>query len=729
MSTSTFKNSIVKSIKNSKGRTTPQVFGRWGLVIIILAISIVQLFVNNRRANAQAGSPVSLLMPIGGGYSESLQNFSAAAIANHHRGFVNIVVLPITMASDPESITLTERQQILQVADTIRAEIEASCQQEAGFNYICSAVVAPVLTREDAQNSDLLEYFNSELSAIFIPDGAQDIATHVIGGTLIEGALVRSHQQNVLIAGTGGGGALQSVAMLVGYKPGYNSNDALNYNAVEVWGDAEKHGLLFGFQHEILDTAFYEDGNLGRLLNAISQPDFPHLGIGIDSGTGANAPDGKFIQGVFGRTGVLILDAETYNAALGVQYIGCGDTQQAVLPCTPLLSLRNVLVQILAPGEYSYDLFNREHSLAAPDPLPERDFSFLQIPAGSGPLLLSGGLGINPESSPVISRFQELSEAGEAEILILTVGYSDDNQARAVSQRLAAAFNGGTEIITLSGGQSLEPFETSEFAGILVTAPDPESFPQDGISPVISAWQAGTPLLLDDAAATWAGLFHASNPISGESRILKGPAASRGFLTGQVDSDMGLRLLPITVESRLMIGNRWGRLFSLAYNHPEYVAVGLNQGVALEINQDGTRVVGDRTLITLDLRNAVLDSGENQAFVIANGLLDVFAPGETVQADLDNLALKPAQASTPILVTATATPLPTATITASPTVTLTPTPTKRPTRTPRPPRPTATPPHVPPPSNPNMNQFLITFGTLIIIIIILGMLLNRRRFG
>jgi hypothetical protein len=283
--------------------------------------------------------------------------------------------------------------------------------------------------------------------------------------------------------------------------------------------------------------------------------------------------------------------------------------------------------------------------------------------------------------------------------------------------------------MALSNGQSLESFETSEFAGILVTAPDPESFPQEGISPVISAWQAGTPLLLDDAAATWAGMFHAANPISSESQILKGPAASRGFLTGQVDSEMGLGLLPITVESRLMLGNRWGRLFSLAYNHPGYVAVGLNQGAALEINQDGAKVIGDRTVITLDLRSAVLDSGQNQAFVIANGLLDVFAPGESLRPDINNLSSIPAQASTPILVTATSTPLPTATITPSPTVTLTPTPTRRPTRTPRPPRPTATPPQVPPPSNPNMNQLMITFGTLIIIIIIFGLLLNRRRFG
>ncbi len=726
--------SIILSLKNKYSYTLKRKLhltlpGRLVIIVILLVVALMPLVGGNYSANAQVNAPVPLLMPIGGGYTEILQNFSSAAIANHQRGFVNIVILPITMASDPESISLTERLQVLRVAENIRAEIEASCQQVAGFNYICSAEVAPVLTREDAQNSELLRYFNSELSAIFIPEGSQDIATHIIGGTLIEGALVRAHQQNVLIAGTGAGGALQSVAMMVGYRPGYSTNDALNYNAIEVWGDAEKHGLLFGFQHEIVDTAFLSDGNVGRLLNAISQPGYPHLGIGVDSGTGAHAPDGRFVQEVFGRTGILILDAETYYAAQGVQYTGCGEAQQAVLPCTPLLSLRNILVHMLAPGDSTYDLFTREHSLAAPELVPARGFPPYKIPSASGALLLSGGVGINPESSPVLSRFQELSEAGDEKILIITVGYADENLAREVSQRLGAVIDGSSEIITLSSGRSLESFEPEEYAGILVTAIDPESFPQEGIAPVISAWKAGTTLLLDDAAATWAGLFHAANPIPNESLTLRGPAASRGFLTGQVVFEVGLGLLPITIESRLMDGNRWGRLFSLAYNHPEYIAIGLNLGSALEISQDGAHVVGDRSVVTLDLRNAELDSGENRAFVIANGLLDVFAPGEPIVTNINNILSIPVQASTPILVTATATPLPTATITASPTVTLTPTPTRRPTRTPRPPRPTATPPIIPPPSNPNMNQLMIAFGTLIIIIIIFGLLLNRSRFG
>jgi cyanophycinase-like exopeptidase len=701
---------------------------RWAVLSILVVVSgIILLVAYSQTAVAQDRTLTPLLMPIGGGYTEILPEFSKAAIANHHRGYVNILVLPITMASDPESITFTERQQALQTAENLRGEIEAACQQTAGYNYVCAAAVAPVLTREDAQNSDLLAYFNSELSAIFIPDGDPDIATHVIGGTLVEGALVRSHQQNVLIAGTGSGGSLQSTNLMVGYKPGFSPGEALNFNAVEVWGDAEKHGLLFGFQHEILDTEFFSEGNLGRLLNAISMPEFPHLGIGIDAGTGVNAPDGNQIAEVFGRTGVLVLDAETYHSANNIQYIGCGDNDIVVLPCTPLLSMRNVLVHMVAPGEFSYDLLNRKHSLADAQPTIERDYPLFQLPPAAGTLLLSGGIGANPENSAVLDRLQEASEDGESRILIVAAGYDDENQARKVSQRLGAMFI-RSEALILSPDQSIDPDSLANYSGILVTAPDSSHITSKTLAPFISAWLTGTPLMLDDAAAALAGNFYASTPFPGEELTLQGLVASRSFLMGQVDITPGLNLLPVMIEPRLLDRNRWGRLFSLAYNHPENIAFGLNQGSGLEIDNSGAHVIGDRTMISLDLREAVLDQGENRAFVIANGLLDVFAPGEPLQPLPASIEAQPIQASTPALVTATATPLPTATITATPTVTPTPTATRRPTRTPRSPRPTATPLVIPPPSNPNMNQWLITLGSLIIITIIFGMLLNRRRF-
>ena len=66
--------------------------------------------------------------------------------------------------------------------------------------------------------------------------------------------------------------------------------------------------------------------------------------------------------------------------------------------------------------------------------------------------------------------------------------------------------------------------------------------------------------------------------------------------------------------------------------NPIELAVGLTQNSALEITRNGARTIGDNALVALDLRNAALDLGTNDGFVIANGLLDVFAPGETGEA-------------------------------------------------------------------------------------------------
>jgi hypothetical protein len=62
--------------------------------------------------------------------------------------------------------------------------------------------------------------------------------------------------------------------------------------------------------------------------------------------------------------------------------------------------------------------------------------------------------------------------------------------------------------------------------------------------------------------------------------------------------------------------------------------------------------------------------------------------------------------------------------TAAPQDTLT--PRGRPTRTPRP---TATPPTIPPPSDPESASLMIGFGTLVVIVVVAGVWLNRKNTG
>ncbi len=112
-----------------------------------------------------------------------------------------------------------------------------------------------------------------------------------------------------------------------------------------------------------------------------------------------------------------------------------------------------------------------------------------------------------------------------------------------------------------------------------------------------------------------------------------------------------------------MISNRWGRFFAAAFNHPEHPALGLNANTAIEVGPDGASVTGDNTVVSLDLRQANLAVGENRGFVIANGLLDAFAPGEMLAFEPAISAEAAEHAPTPVLLTATATPQPTATAT------------------------------------------------------------------
>jgi cyanophycinase-like exopeptidase len=711
--------------------------GRVSAIIIFVVLISTSIISNT---SAYQGVNDTLLLPAGGGYAEIYPALSEAAIANAHSGIASILILPISMASDAIEISDDERRQLLQSTDNLRDEIEAACQQIAGNTITCQVTVVPIFTREDASNPDLMLFFQLELSAIFIPDGNPDIAMQIIGGTLVEGALVSAHQKGTAISGTGAGGRLTSTAMLSGYSPGFGAENALNFGAVELWNSAEQHGFFFGFQSAVIDSHFLQEGNLGRLLNAIHLPEAPHLGIGVDTGTSMSSPNGDLIIDVAGRTLVMVLDAETYTSADGVHYRGCGETAAAVLPCTPWISLRNVLVQTLAPGGFTYDIPTRQHSLGEPAVRLERNISRLRTIPGYGPLILSGGLKTSNSGQTVLDRFVDLAGGESGRVLVISTGQSDARQAELVAVDLVNSLEMDADILTLLPGNESVEIDPGEYTGILITGLDPALVDLSQIDPVLAAWRQGTPLLLDDALASIAGKFYVSRALPPNRQPLVDLSASRAFLEGQIITSEGLSLISFVIEPRVMSDNRWGRLFAATFTHPENPGIGLNLGSAIEIGPEGGSVIGDNVVISLDLRQARLSTGANDGFVIANGLLDTFAPGElltyqsataspatmitTQQAGQIAVQNPVEHAATPVLITATPTPLPTSTATASPTVTPTATRTHRPTRTPRP---TATPPVIPPPSNPDTNQWMVGFSVLIVVIILFGMLINRRR--
>ncbi|MBI5563284.1 MAG: cyanophycinase, partial [Chloroflexi bacterium] len=484
----------------------------------------------------------------------------------------------------------------------------------------------------------------------------------------------KAYQNGVIVAGTSAGGGLLSATMLGGYTENFAAANALNFGAPDVWNTSARRGLSFGVTSAIVDQHFHQDNRFGRLLNALSLPNVPHVGVGVDAYTGVNVYDGARLQDVFGLYTVTVLDAETYHAADAVQYHGPANT----------LSLRNVLVQLLAPGRASYDLTRRATTLQAQALTPraklDRTFSALTLPKDAGPLLLAGDLSDNIASSTVLKRFAELADNPRRRILIVATGYDSDQAAQTLAEAYAAALNMPADIVVIPDRAVAQPLVvTKDVTGIILLAHDQSKVKTPALSLIEAAWRSGLPLLADNGGAAMAGRFFAAQAPTPDDAGAAEIAIQTAFIQDTTPISNGLNLLNVMIEPQVLSDNRWGRLFSLAYNHPDVIALGLTGDTALELTADGARVIGDNAVIALDLRTAQRALGAGDQFIIVNGLLDVFAPGDEVKPVTADTQAQPARIATPAIPTITPTP------------TVTPTPTATATRRPPTPTPTTTP--------------------------------------
>lgn len=696
------------------------------LVIIAVCTLTFPLLMTVDQTNAQSPTHLDrLLIPIGGGYSDIYAGFLDMVAARSIDNNVKILVLPVAYASNPKIITKEERKDNLVAAEERRLQLEEACKNTVTNNVTCNATLAPILVRSDAENPDNLHFFTSDLSAIFILGGDQTIAMQVIANTPVEDALVTAYEGGTIIAGTSAGGGMQSATMLAGYNTNFTDSNSLNFGAVDVWNTPEKHGLPFGIQNAILDQHFFQRSRLGRLLNAISLPGVPHIGIGIDAYTGVLAADGENIEKVFGLYTVTILDAETYHSAEAVQYHGISNT----------LGLRNVLVHQLSPGDASYNLKTRQPSLAPVPEKIERDYSSLTLPQGAGVLMLGGKLSENLDQDTILTRFINFSGGKKANLLIIAAGYSNDASAqRAVEKYQKALSYVPTQIIIIpKDAPHAPPAELSSFTGVIFIGEDQSIIPVQALPAIKEAWLDGMPVLADDAAAAVIGTFYSAHSPTPDDEELAEAATQESFVQGQTTIRSGLGLLNIQVEPQVMEDNRWGRIFSLAYYQPALLTLGITNDTAIEITPNGATILGNNVLFILDFSHASLALGDNHGFVIANGLLDVFAPQERVLPVLIDTDYQPVHASTPALAINTLT-TPTATMT-SQSVTPAPpqiTPSLTATRTPRisltrVARPTGTAPVIPPSPDQNLSMLMMLFALLAVVVAGFGIWINRKR--
>lgn len=591
------------------------------IFLVSLLLFLLTAFGSGAAAQEEEGTT---LIPIGGFYLDTFPGFVEQAIEHaQHLGSdrVYILMMPMSFTYDPVGLpTANDLVDNTQASERRRRQLEDECRAQTDELY-CQVVVPPIYNREGAFAEYTLDYFADDLAAVYFLGGDQTYAMMITAGSPLEDALRAAYESGVPMGGNSAGLAILSRVMIGGYGGDeFGPENALRAGAVDLWSGQDgavgeetvsRRGLDFGAQSVILEQHFWERARIARLLNAIAQPDVPHIGIGVDSLTGALLKDDAWFGDVFGVYGAAVLDAETLGAVATASFE------------SGVLSARNILFHLLAPGDFSYDIETRQPSWVNATGVINRDWSAaFALPEGAGMLMLHSNL------TAIVA--EEASSFANAAAII--TGYASAEAADAV----AALYDGsGVEVIRLVEGDALP--DLSAYGMIIVHGGDQSLINVEQLAPVKAAWSAGAMLMLDDAAAAVAGQFyaaHAPTPYDSDDDALIEQATQASFIIGSTETRAGLGLINVNIEPSVMDDNRWGRFVALAYQHPETLTVALNDDAILTIDPAmGGAMLDARSsngVVTLDLAGAALAEGDNGYMVIGNGVIDVFAPGDMV---------------------------------------------------------------------------------------------------
>jgi cyanophycinase len=594
------------------------------VTVLLLGLLLVSAF------GSAAQESDEILIPIGGSYVDTFPGFLEAALphlATLDTDRFYILMLPMSFTYDTEVLTTTDLLDNSLAIERRRRQMERACDAlvaERALDLECQVVAPPIYIREAAEDELALDYFSDDLAAVYFPGGDQTYAMTILNGTPLEAALTDAFARGVVMGGNSAGAAMTSVNMIGGYgQEDYGVIDQLRENAVDLWTTPERRGLPFGLQSVIVEQHFFEYGRPGRLLNAIVQPGMPPVGLGVDGYTGAVVLNDSIVDHVIGAYGVGVIDAETYDAVGSANFDNAG-----------VLSARNALFHTLAPGEFSYDIAARTHSLAPTPDSVTRDYSGLVVPEGAGTLILGSDLtSTGLEDNPVIARFVELAGGATANVIVLSTGFSSPEDSTAAADAYAAAL-GIENVATQSLLTRMAVPDLTQFTGVVIVAGDQSLITAAELRPVADALLAGVPVLADDAAAPVFGLSFAAHPAidyDNDDDAAIEAHDSGAYSVGATTIAEGLGIVGANFEPQLIDNNRWGRLISLAFTQPDVLALGLTEGSAVEITPAGAAVLGTNGVIVFDFSAATLATGDNEVFVIANGLMDSFAPGEIVE--------------------------------------------------------------------------------------------------
>jgi cyanophycinase len=582
---------------------------------------------------ASAPRPTRTLVPIGSGYEEAtLERFAQAAAQHDSSGTVDLLVLPITFATNAFSITKKERTDNLALADTRRGQVEAACTAVKHAQQTCHAVLAPILVRDDAYLPSNLVLFTADLDGIYILGGDQTIAMQVVADTPTEQRMSAAYASGAVVSGNSAGAAVESLPMIGGYTGDNGPENGLQQGSVDLWlGQTPGHrGLSFGLANALLDQHVFQRGRIGRLINAAWSTGL--LGIGADAETAATIVDESMLTDVAGRSAAVVIDTKTY-ASYG-RYAGP----------TNSLAISRVATHIIPAGGYGYSLdllrpLVGGQQLPAPN-IAGRSFDILKLPAGYGPLLLGGDIS-GDKAGLAAARFVARSGGPAARLVVLAAGYAKQANAQADAKAYAAAFQslGSTSVqwFVLDSHADLAAIQAAiqPATGVFLTAPDQALVKAalDAAAPVVSAlrarWQHGMAVMADNAAAAALGQLMTANPPPPSDTAGLEEVSVQSFRPDSVTIQNGLGFVPgAAFEPRLLPDRHWGQLYNLLNRNKQALAIGIDIGTALELTQDGARVFGNRTVVTLDGRAASFAPGSNGVMSARYVVFDSFVDGD-----------------------------------------------------------------------------------------------------
>ena len=587
---------------------------------------ILLLFTSFHFQSVQAAT-VHTYVPIGSGYSSyTLQLFARQAVQRDTDGVVELLVIPITFATDAYNISNGERQQNLTLADNRRGLVESACNAVKLPGQTCHAVLAPVLVRDDAYLQSNLDLFPADLDGMYILGGDQTIAMLVVANTPFEAKMAAAFNAGAAVGGNSAGAAVQSLNMIGGYTGNNGPENGFQQGSVDLWLPPDRRGLSFGTTSIVLDQHEFQRGRIARLINTSFTTGL--LGIGADADTGMVITNEDTLTDVTGSTSVIVIDHQTYNA-MG-QFAGPTDS----------LSIHGLVTHLIPPGGFGYDITHRRavvdgHPLPAPV-IAGRSFDALHLPSGYGPLILAGDLRSDLSGS-VTQRFVSLSGGSSARLVVLTLGYAKNTDAQADAKAYAAALQSQAAgpvqwFVVDSKNQTAVQNAIANATGILVTAPDQSRVLNafTGISSALrNAWAGGKVVLADNAAAAALGQAMSTDPTP-TSSSLEGDSME-DFLSSGVAIQPGLNWIPgIAVEPRMVMDRHWGRAYNHLYRDHALLALGVDVNTAIEITATGAQVWGRNTVVVFDGRYGSYAVGTNDALSARYVLLDTFVEGDAI---------------------------------------------------------------------------------------------------